>query len=100
MGLGAHSGATSILQVPRGPTVAGANLLLCLWAVGKESLSSGANGNITDSVPPGEPPMVAGEESNLGGKILACKGVRKQPTACFDVLSSASSGSSKTALFK
>lgn len=49
---------------------------------------------------PGEPPTVAGEESKPGGKLLACKGVRKQPTACFDVISSASSSSSKSALFK
>lgn len=44
--------------------------------------------------------MVAEEESKPGGKILACKGVRKDPRSCFDVISSASSSSSKSGLCK
>ena len=81
--------------------MAGANLLQCLWVMESKSLSSGANGDIVDSVQPGGgAPMVAEEESKPGGKILACKGVRKDPRARFDVISSASSSSSKSALFK
>lgn len=66
----------------------------------RESLSSGANGDTVDFVQPGEALMVSEEESKPGGKILACKGARKQPTACFGIISSASSSSSKSALFK
>lgn len=33
----------------------------------------------------------AGGEHKPGEKILACNGVRKKPTACFDVISSTSS---------
>jgi len=80
--------------------VAGANPLQCLWVMERKSLSSGANGDIVDQVQPGEPPMVAGEESKPEGETLACKGVRKRQRACFDVVSSASSGSTKSALFK
>lgn len=105
VGLGACSGATSILQVSWDPTVAGSNLLQCLWVMERRSLSSGANGDIVDSVQPGGgggggASMVAEEESKPGGKILACKGVRKDPRSCFDVISSASSSSSKSGLCK
>lgn len=68
--------------------MAGANLLHLLGVMEGKSLFSCANGDIMDSVSPGQPPMVAGGESKPGEKILACKGVRKKPGACFDVISS------------
>lgn len=93
MGPGARSGAAGILQVSWDPTVAGANLLQFLGVMERKSLFSCIHGDILDSVSPGEPPRVAGEESKPGEKILACKGVRKTPAASFDGISSSSSNS-------
>lgn len=87
------SGAARILQITWDPTVAGAKLLQFLGVMERKSLFSCADGDILGSVSHGEPPMVAGGESKPGEKILACKGVRKKPTACFDVVSSKLSNS-------
>lgn len=94
--LEACSDTTSILRVSWDTAVAGANLLHCLWVMERKRLSSGANGDTVDFGQPGETSTVAGEENKPRGEILACKGMRKQPTACFNV----SSSSSKSALFK
>lgn len=93
VGLGTCSGAAGVLQVSWDPAVAGANLLQFLGVMERKSLFSCADGDILDSVSPGKTPRVAGEESKPGEKILACKGVRKKPTASFDGISSSSSNS-------
>lgn len=74
--------------------MAGAKLLQFLRVMERKSLfSSRADGDILGSVSPWEPLMVAGGKSKPGEKILACKGVRKKPTACFDVIPSEISNS-------